>query len=153
MGGVDLSDMLISLYAIDRKSKKWYMRVFYHLISISISNSWLLYWRHLQQMYGPNSKFIPLSQFIESIAHALARAGKTDRRFSNETRPSIAAEIRPVADVRYDSVDHLPIHSGKRMRCKITNCTGTTRFSCRKCGVSLCLNENTNCFISYHTKA
>lgn len=153
MGGVDLSDMLISLYAIDRKSKKWYMRVFYHLISISISNSWLLYRRHLQQMYGPNSKFIPLSQFIQSIAHALARAGKTDRRFSNETRPSIASEIRPVSDVRYDSVDHLPIHSGKRMRCKNTNCTGTTRFSCRKCGVSLCLNENTNCFISYHTKA
>lgn len=146
MGGVDLSDMLISLYAIDRKSKKWYMRVFYHLIGISISNSWLLYRRHLQQMYGSNSKFISLSQFIQSIAHALARAGKTNRRFSTVT------ENRPVADVRYDSIDHLPIHIGKRMRCKNINCTGTTRFSCRKCNVSLCLNENANCFISYHSK-
>lgn len=41
MGGVDLLDSLIGRYKI--KSKKWYIRIFYHLIDVTVVNSWLLY--------------------------------------------------------------------------------------------------------------
>ena len=43
MGYVDLSDMLKGLYDIDRKSKKWWMQIFLHLLDISIVNSFLIY--------------------------------------------------------------------------------------------------------------
>ncbi|XP_042142200.1 piggyBac transposable element-derived protein 3-like [Ixodes scapularis] len=38
MGGVDLADMLIELYRTDHKLKKWYIRIFYWIIDVSIVN-------------------------------------------------------------------------------------------------------------------
>jgi len=49
MGGVDLSDMLIELYRIDIRGKKWYMRLFYYFLDLSVVNAWLLYRRHMGQ--------------------------------------------------------------------------------------------------------
>lgn len=43
MGGIDLSDMLQSMYQIQRKSRKWYLRIVYYLIWTAITNSWLIY--------------------------------------------------------------------------------------------------------------
>ena len=43
MEGVDLIDMLLSLYRINIRSKTYYMKVIYHLIDLSIVNGWLLY--------------------------------------------------------------------------------------------------------------
>nr|CAI5842449.1 unnamed protein product [Callosobruchus analis] len=42
MGGVDLQDSLIRLYPMKIKSKKWYMRIFCHMIDIAVVNAWLL---------------------------------------------------------------------------------------------------------------
>lgn len=41
MGGVDLSDQLVSLYDMDIKSQKWRKGVFYRLFMISCVNSWI----------------------------------------------------------------------------------------------------------------
>ncbi len=43
MGGVDLADMLASLYRIDRKSKKYYTRIVYYLLSVCVNNAWILH--------------------------------------------------------------------------------------------------------------
>lgn len=43
MGGVDLGDMLVSLYKIPFKSRRWYIGIFCQLLDISINNSWILY--------------------------------------------------------------------------------------------------------------
>jgi len=40
MGGVDLSDQMMKYY--NRKSKKWYSRVFYHLLELCIHNGFIL---------------------------------------------------------------------------------------------------------------
>ena len=45
MGGGDLMDMLISLYRINIRSKKYYIKIIFHLIDLSIVNVWLLYLR------------------------------------------------------------------------------------------------------------
>ncbi len=39
MEGVDLCDMLLSLYRIRLKSNKWYMSVFYYLVKVSVTNA------------------------------------------------------------------------------------------------------------------
>ncbi len=43
MGGVDLADMLMALYRIDRRSKKYYMRIVYYLLGVCTVNTWILY--------------------------------------------------------------------------------------------------------------
>lgn len=60
MGGVDLFDMLNSLYRIDNRGPKWYRRVFLWTIGLSVVNSWLLYRRHLKQIEGTEVNIISL---------------------------------------------------------------------------------------------
>nr|CAH7742974.1 unnamed protein product [Callosobruchus chinensis] len=43
MGGVDLSDQLAGLYDMDRKSLKWWKKVFYRLLMTCCVNSWIIF--------------------------------------------------------------------------------------------------------------
>ena len=43
MGGVDLSDQMISYYSFSHRSVKWWKRVFFHLIDTTIVNAYILY--------------------------------------------------------------------------------------------------------------
>lgn len=43
MGGVDLIDGLISYYRIKLRSKKYYLRFFFHFIDMAVVSSWLMY--------------------------------------------------------------------------------------------------------------
>lgn len=42
MGGVDLMDSFIGRYRIKVKSRKWYIRIVYHLLNMVVINSWFL---------------------------------------------------------------------------------------------------------------
>ena len=50
VGGVDLSDMLISLYRTPIKTKRWYLKVLFHSIDIAKVNAWLIYRHHCKQL-------------------------------------------------------------------------------------------------------
>lgn len=39
MGGVDLSDQKVSVYGFDRRSKKWWKKVFYKFLMATVVNS------------------------------------------------------------------------------------------------------------------
>jgi hypothetical protein len=43
MSGVDLADQMAGLYDLDRKSLKWWKKVFYRLLMFSKVNSWAIY--------------------------------------------------------------------------------------------------------------
>lgn len=43
MGGVDLVDSMIARHKILLKSKKWYIRIFHHLLDLTMCNAWILY--------------------------------------------------------------------------------------------------------------
>ena len=43
MGGVDKADQLVTYYGFYHVSKKWWKRVFFHLLDISLVNAYLLY--------------------------------------------------------------------------------------------------------------
>ncbi|RXM98290.1 hypothetical protein EOD39_13311 [Acipenser ruthenus] len=45
MGGTDLMDSLIALYHTKIRSKKWYLRIFFHFMDMLCVNSQLLYRR------------------------------------------------------------------------------------------------------------
>jgi hypothetical protein len=80
-------------------------------------NAWLLYRRHCEQK---SEKYRPLLDFVCDIAAGLLKRGTTEPRKrgrpTNSLKPGpskkgrIEKAPRPVADVRYDGVDHWPQH-------------------------------------------
>ncbi|KAG8201208.1 hypothetical protein JTE90_019847 [Oedothorax gibbosus] len=67
MGGVDLHDSLLGRYKISMRTRKWYFRLFYHLLDLAIINSWLLY-RRVKPGGGKTMKLI---EFRLEIAETL----------------------------------------------------------------------------------
>ena len=163
MGGVDLLDSFIGRSKIRLKSKKWYMRIFYHLLDITCANSWIIY-KKIQQ--EKNEKFLSLPDFKTELAEFLCLTGAvttTTRKskISNLLQESIeskrikksAAHIPPKA-VRTDGIQHYPVFEDSktcRSRCKHINYDKLTNLKCTKCDVFLCLNANRNCFLAFHT--
>jgi hypothetical protein len=43
MGHVDKADMLKSCYEIDRKSKRWWLRIFWYFIHVTVVNTFTLF--------------------------------------------------------------------------------------------------------------
>ena len=42
-GGVDLCDQFIALYSLDRKSRRYYLRIFFDLMEILLVNSYICF--------------------------------------------------------------------------------------------------------------
>jgi len=67
MGGVNLFDMLLTLYKVDHKSRKWYRRIFYWSFNVAIVNDRLLYKRQCQQMGTPVYEQSDLLKFTITV--------------------------------------------------------------------------------------
>lgn len=163
MGGVDLLDMLISLYRIEVRSKKYYMKIIFHLIDLCVVNAWLLYRRHCAQINTPKKQIMSLLTFRINIAEALLKSSppsppapsrgrpRLDTPTSNSnstTTPRATPNSMPSRAVRFDKYDHW-LTSTEKGRCRNPECTGYIRISCSKCLIRLCLNERNNCFKNY----
>jgi len=150
MGGVDLLDMMCSLYKYQLKSKKWYLYIFYHTLTIALVNAWFLYRRDCKELR--ENKPLPFRKFQAHVATALCKVGKPLRgrpSLDSAKKRKVQVSSQPVKDVRFDGIDHFPAYEKKRQRCK--NCPDGFAFvKCSKCGVHLCLNKNKNCFAAYH---
>lgn len=95
MGGVDLLDSLIGRHKIGIRSKKWYLRIFYHLIDLTIVNAWILYKRVIKSKVEKGKtkeKILNLWEFRINISECLCKHGtfKNKRgRPSNEIDNSL----------------------------------------------------------------
>ena len=99
MGGVDLNDMLISLYRVDIQSRKrWYLKIITHLLNICNVNGWLLYRRNSDQLDIPKAMQLTLLQFTEAVADGLLLVRKNPNRTPG--RPSKKRSLSPVQTVR-----------------------------------------------------
>ena len=78
MGGVNLTDMLLSLYRIPCKAKHWYQKIFWHLIDMAKTNAWTLYSRHFRQNGKPHKDQKFLLQFSLELSDALILANKVN---------------------------------------------------------------------------
>ena len=77
MGGVDLADMLVSLYRTTIITRKrWYLKLIFHCVDIAKVNAWLLYRRHCEQRRVTKKMQISLRKFTTQIASAFTLAGK-----------------------------------------------------------------------------
>lgn len=161
MGGVDLLDSFLGRYHIKIRSKKWYLRIFYHLLDVTMVNAWILYKRVAAQR-SENTSLLTLSQFRIEVATCLCKemTGVTVKR-GRPSSSSVENQLQekkkkgrttyvPPKDVRLDCMSHFPEHTDTRQRCKLPGCGQLTFIKCEKCGVYLCFNKNKNCFRGFH---
>ncbi|XP_064463589.1 piggyBac transposable element-derived protein 3-like [Ornithodoros turicata] len=76
MGGVDLLDGLVAYYRTEVRSKKYYLKIFFHFLDVVVVVSWLFYRRDCQSMGVPKSHQKDLMKFKLAIAEALCKQGK-----------------------------------------------------------------------------
>lgn len=158
MGGVDLLDSMLGYYRIQIRSKKWYMRVFFHFLDMTCANSWILWRRSLQN----DNLYLSLSEFKLALAEVLTKSGVSQKkrgRPSTCLQPQLDLKQRkypfsqiPAQEVRTDNLSHWPEVNEDRQRCKYPECKGKSHVSCNKCVVFLCLNKDRNCFYKFHTE-
>lgn len=175
MGGVDLLDSMLGYYRIHLRSRKWYKRIFFHMIDLCMVNAWLLWRRVNENTYMPLFDFkLAVSEHMRKAGKVISKAKKRGRSASLLGTPTSSragtpnsmpgspvpskrsrkAPARhqdlPLTSVRTDNVDHFPIWvKNQRQLCQ--NCSKLRSYTkCEKCEVFLCYNEKRNCFKDFH---
>lgn len=139
MGGVDLSDQKVTIYDFDRKSKKWWRKVFYRALMLAVINAWILH----QEATKKKTKLL---QFLVPLAEQMMATGKNNSQVKRKLcrgRPS------KIAKLMLNVGDHMPVDGSSRrrcIRCAQSKIEKRTRTSCTMCKVPLC----SKCFTPYH---
>lgn len=142
--------------------------MFTHAIDLACTNSWLEYKSKCTTLEIPKKKIMDLISFGMYIAEFLIHAGNTSKKrvgqpsgSSSPSEPSTPPtnkksimEVRPINEIRFDNVDHLPIFDETKegARCKNNKCSKKTHFICKKCNVHLCITRDRNCYKDFHSK-
>ena len=123
-------DALVALHQISLRSKKFNQKLIFHLLDVSVVNSWLLYRRDCDALSIPVKVRMDLQNFKHLIAQSLLRAGKAlpGRRNLDRFLRSIKTlhslkkshENRtdpiPENDIIKDGMHHWQEHSKKQNR-------------------------------------
>lgn len=141
MAGVDRADQYSTCYEIDRKSNKWWKRVFYRLLQISVSNSWIIFKKF-------QTKEVPLINFLMPLSETLIQIGKQEMNNKKKVPadngpPSKRLKIAPSV------IEHQPIKHETKRRCTFCaakNKQTRTLYICSTCNVPLCFD----CFAPCH---
>lgn len=161
MGGVDLLDSMLGYYRISTKSKKYYMKIFYHMIDLCVVNAWILYRRVYPDTYIPllDFKLLISEVLCEVLKPSPRRRGRplltestTEALYNTKRKKNGPCMELPSEDIRLDGMDHFPIYEKNRVRCKYPSCNYKTMISCSKCIIPLCINQDRNCFLLFHTQ-
>lgn len=140
MGGVDHADQMISLYDLDRRSAKWWKKVFFRLLMTSVHNAHIVY----QELICEK---IPFIDFLVDVAESLISQGRAESTYKRSRRQGrISKKVKFCENVG----DHLPVEKGGRnrcVRCQSRKVEKRTKLICQKCQVALCIG----CFTPYHT--
>ena len=133
MKGVDIGNQLISYYELKHKTYKWWKRILFHLIDISIVNSFIIYKKVIEDK-GMTQKNFRL-EIIRAIAY----------------KYGLFPVFKPLLKT---NTMHLIKRGEKRGSC--THCsktknyktakTPTSFYICPECNVHLCVE----CFEPYH---
>lgn len=149
MGGVDLMDRMIAHYPHDFKNKRWYLRVFFHLVNMALVNAWYVF-----KLKNQDPK-MPLLTFKASVATSLIALGTAKKRGRPSVNDQVAGKKRIATPrmglvIRYDGEGHYPSKTFVKQapRCHDKKCKRRTRFLCKKCEEPVC----PDCMENFHTK-
>lgn len=168
MGGVDRADQLLSYSPFKVKTLKWWKRVWFHMVNVALTNSFILYRERTDDRVLKDGR-----TFRKDIVQSMVEKeyGATERR--PRGRPSTSdnsvtrlsgrhfpTRIKPIG--KKQNVTHVCVvcsqsrrHARKDLLAKKQPITKKmmsgrhTSYECMDCAVALCVVP---CFKLYHTK-
>lgn len=149
MGYVDKADQLKKCYQIDRRSKKWWHRIFFHFLDVCVVNSYIMF---RQQSEGAT---LSLKQFRINLSQSLMSSDKSKSSCGRKKKNTISSFKKNIStEVRYSGNVHLPVHMNKRRcgNCSTKETPHRSFWGCKACDVALCLTQDRNCFLEYHSE-
>ena len=81
MKGFNLSNQLINYYELNRKTIKWWKRIFFHLLDIAIVNSFIIYKKYLNANITQKQYRIKIIKTI--IKKYNMKIGRIDNKFNS----------------------------------------------------------------------
>lgn len=180
MGGVDLSDMLISLYRTPFRSHRWYLPLFAQLLDICTDNAWLMYRRNKNAQKGSdmetnddtgssqkekkkNTSTLSLKDFRADIAEQLIRDTRRKKGaskslfikslkngFDRSSSPSVSGTGKFSPKANCSQAEVQHFPSYTK-KGKCREChKNQTTVYCEICDKRLCFVPKRNCYLSYH---
>lgn len=167
MGGVDLSDALISYYNVLHKTQKWYKTLFYHLVDIATVNAFILHKEMCKLQDRPTLK---QKAFREQLILSLAEIGSTPQRAPPHSFPAPPSTLQPPTSstsaptlmASNPSLGHLPSYFVEEMsnvssrfratlgRRTCVVCKRKSPVYCSTCKKTLCITSLRNCYSEWH---
>ena len=150
MGGVDFMDQKKVTYQFSRKSHhKYYLRIVYDLIDISINNAYVVY----EKLNKGNKEKLDLKSYKMQLIDCSLFEIFTNRKQSFSAAPIETAKSLKAIQSHSQVVHPTIVKATKRQRCKLCtkNKTSNLTFNkCIECNIHLCFVNSRNCFQTYH---
>ena len=143
MGYVDSSDRMANSYSISRHTFKWTTKLFFHLLDLTVLNSWILLSSCGAKYSHRDFRLLLVRNLIEEAGRSLDHPTP-----SLAGRPSTGASNVMRLESRHNQ--HWPVKS-TQLRCRLCSARGVRKgsvYKCAKCDVGLCVVP---CFAEYHT--
>jgi len=159
MLGVDLNDQMLTYYSFSRRSSKWWLKMFMHLVNMIFTNSYVLYKKyHKGETTGEDMTH---SEYMIAVIEAMIKNGSVLLNVQRRRSCNIDTDSRLVARHFPEQIPKLRESKVLSRKCYIcneiakktnnkTNCHWTT-FWCANCKKALCVGQR-NCFVMYHTQ-
>ena len=160
MRGVDRGDQLQNYYNVGRKSRKWWRRIFFYCIEVTILNSFCL-----EKMVKPSGHLQRGRKKRNILSFRLELAKKLIGSFCSRQR--VGGRARSAEHLLLDRLNsnlgHWPVHVSKKGNCYVCMASirsqglptvgnrHESRIQCEHCRVYLCITAERNCFKKYHT--
>jgi len=145
MSCVDFSDCMGNSYSMSRRNFKWTTKLFFHLLDLTVLNSWIL-------LSSCGAKYTHRDFRLLLVRNLIEEAGKSQDRPTPSLigRPRAGAENVLRLESRHNK--HWPVKSSTQLRCRQCSSRGqrkSTVYKCARCDVGLCVVP---CFAEYNTK-
>ena len=165
MGGVDLADQMAAAYNVQRPSKRWYMCVFYRMLEVALTNSFVAYKTACKEPLTEQLAFrvllIDLLLIDNGLGH-LASAAAREMARAGEGSGAVPAAGGPGRGPRGPAL-HLPEVTGARGVCGFSGCATSVHsindsrlersrpsMHCADCNAYFCCSSTKSCYKLHH---
>ena len=144
MDGVDRLDQLMAYYSFLHKSVKWWRKIFFWLLEVTVVNSYIIY---KEAMKAKSRKSLPHKRFRKAVLNTLVEPMRTSGSTTRTRNPLNLERLRPQK--------HILAKGVKRRDCVVCSKRDgggrhLTMYFCDNCRSkpSMC---PAGCFTKYHT--
>ncbi|KAH7948644.1 hypothetical protein HPB51_028427 [Rhipicephalus microplus] len=85
MGGVGLTDRMISYYRIKARVNKWTIRSIFHLFDIGFSNSWMQYVQDMRAQQKHQKEIVKFLEFRLSVGEELIAQAQSQNEAESDS--------------------------------------------------------------------